>query len=372
MSPVARRRLARAAAGAALAAGAAAQGALAAPPLPRLGVQPGSAAVAGVSSGGAMAVQLHVAYSATFGRGAGVFAGVPYDCARDSALRATTQCMQAVPSPPDVDASIRATQARAQAGLIDPLEHLAKSRAYLFSGTNDSVVRQPVMDALYAYYRHYLPEPSIVYNNTTPAAHAWVSAAAPQACDVTGRLFLNHCAGVDAAEQMLATLYGPLSPRASAPLRGRLVEFDQKEFVPGRDPARHSLAGSGWAFVPADCAAGGCRLLVALHGCLQNQAKVGDAFVRQSGLNEWAESNRLVVLYPQTIAKLNGNPQACWDWWGYTGQDYVLKSGAQMRTVKAMVDRVGEPPRRGDAGGAGRREEAAGVGRREGAAGAAR
>jgi len=34
------------------------------------------------------------------------------------------------------------------------------------------------------------------------------------------------------------------------------------------------------------------------------------------------------------------NPRACWDWWGYTGAQYHTKSGAQVRAVKAMLDRL--------------------------------
>jgi poly(3-hydroxybutyrate) depolymerase len=47
------------------------------------------------------------------------------------------------------------------------------------------------------------------------------------------------------------------------------------------------------------------------------------------------------VLYPQTTSNwyLPFNPQACWDWWSYVDQrdDYVTKSGSQIRTIKAML-----------------------------------
>jgi hypothetical protein len=48
------------------------------------------------------------------------------------------------------------------------------------------------------------------------------------------------------------------------------------------------------------------------------------------------------VLYPQTQASpfLPQNPQACWDWWSYIDHedDYVTKSGAQIKAIKAMLD----------------------------------
>lgn len=315
--------------------------ALSASPLPHYRVEPGTAAVAGVSSGGFLAVQLHVAYSATFTRGAAVFAGGPYDCAEGSALRATTVCMKAVPAAPDPEESVRRTDQRAQSGLIDPVANLAKSRVYLFSGQKDIVIRPPVVDALYAYYRHYLPAESIAYQNTTAASHGWVSPLAPQACDALGKYFLNNC-GLDTAQAFLTQFYGTLAPKnTGSVLRGSLVEFDQKEFFADRDPHAHSVADSGWAFVPAECAAGQpCKLVVALHGCLQDYQKVGDAFIRRSGLNEWADTNRIVVLYPQAISRLANNPNGCWDWWGYDDPGYATRDGRQMRAIKSMVDRV--------------------------------
>lgn len=52
-------------------------------------VDPSSVSVSGLSSGGFMSVQLGVAYSDVFKVGFGVFAGGPYDCARNQYVRAT-------------------------------------------------------------------------------------------------------------------------------------------------------------------------------------------------------------------------------------------------------------------------------------------
>lgn len=49
-------------------------------PLPSLNVQRGSITTSGLSSGGFMSVQMHVAFSELFS-GVGVFAGGPYYCA---------------------------------------------------------------------------------------------------------------------------------------------------------------------------------------------------------------------------------------------------------------------------------------------------
>jgi poly(3-hydroxybutyrate) depolymerase len=76
--------------------GAAAQSAFAAPvALPSYNVDPAFTSVSGLSSGGFMAVQLHVAFSATFKAGAGIVAGGPYYCAQGAVGTATGPCMAA-------------------------------------------------------------------------------------------------------------------------------------------------------------------------------------------------------------------------------------------------------------------------------------
>jgi len=49
-----------------------------------------------------------------------------------------------------------------------------------------------------------------------------------------------------------------------------MIVFDQRPFVSGR-AIDASLANEGYAFVPASCRGGGCKVHVAFHGCLQNQ-----------------------------------------------------------------------------------------------------
>jgi hypothetical protein len=61
-----------------------------------------------------------------------------------------------------------------------------------------------------------------------------------------------------------------------------------------------------------------------------------------SGLNEWADTNNILVLYPQVFPSLVGpvNGQGCWDWWGYDDPNYAKKSGRQLLMTKRMVDRI--------------------------------
>ena len=96
--------------------------------------------------------------------------------------------------------------------------------------------------------------------------------------------------------------------------------------------------------MPAACSAqAGCRIHVAFDGCGQNRAAVGDAFVKETGFGRWADTNRLIILFPQTLATAL-NPQACWDWWGYTGREYLTRKGPQIVAVHRMLERLAGGP----------------------------
>jgi hypothetical protein len=93
-------------------------------------------------------------------------------------------------------------------------------------------------------------------------------------------------------------------------------------------------------FVPHSCATGqSCRLVVALHGCAMYQGAIGQQFVQKSGLNAWADTNGILVLYPQATTSLS-NGLGCWDWWGYTNASYNEKTSVQMTAIMGMVDKI--------------------------------
>jgi poly(3-hydroxybutyrate) depolymerase len=123
-----------------------------------------------------------------------------------------------------------------------------------------------------------------------------------------------------------------------------LIEFDQREFVADRQPLEQGLADSGYAWIPASCAARTaqpCRVHIALHGCLQNHATVGDKFMRHAGYNRWADNNRMIVLYPQTMGT-PPNPNACWNWFDneHNDPDYATRLGYQIKALRDMLDRL--------------------------------
>src|SRR6266849_6237415 len=95
-------------------------------PLPALHAAREGVAASGVSSGGYMAVQLHVAHSATIS-GVGVIAGGPYYCAQGSLFTALYNCLTPgvwTPVPPAVFLKSEA-EIVAASGRIDATTHLS-------------------------------------------------------------------------------------------------------------------------------------------------------------------------------------------------------------------------------------------------------
>ena len=334
--------------------------------LPGLKVDLNQTSVSGLSAGGYMAVQFHVAHSAIV-KGAGVIAGGPYFCAKDDQNIATTVCSctgltscqpdQAAQAVPDL---IKRTAQNEQQNTIDPTKNLAADRVWLFTGSVDSVVPPSVMNALETYYKNYLPAANIAFVKNIAAEHAMPTDFFGNACNFRGDPFINNCK-FDAAGALLEWIYGSLKAKNTGALTGRFIEFDQAEFLP--DPTSHGMWQTGWVYVPAACEqTAQCRVHVVFHGCKQYpgyayaqgpQGMFGDTFVKNTGYNRWADTNNLVILYPQANALNVGtrlprtNPNGCWDWWGYDDAAYATKAGRQMTAVRTMLERLAgatQPP----------------------------
>ncbi len=303
-------------------------------PLPSLNIDVAQTSVSGISSGGYMAVQLHVAYSGTFKKGAGVIAGGPFNCAENGLLNALVRCLGRTTIP--VADLVKMTNDWTKNGSIDPTNNLAASKVYIFAGAKDSAVGVSTSADLETYYKHFLPATNIVLKKDIAVEHAMVTDDFGAACLTKATPFINNC-NFDLAGAIFHQLYGPLSPRTIGKLGGTFTEFAQTPFVSG-----HGMATTGWIYVPAACAAGTqCRLHVALHGCKQNAADVGQEFVRNAGYNRWADANNVVMLYPQTSQQATNS---CWDWWGYDSADYAKKSAPQMKAIVGMITQLSRAP----------------------------
>ena len=82
-------------------------------------------------------------------------------------------------------------------------------------------------------------------------------------------------------------------------------------------------------------------LLCCVPSCVQDLDSIDNKYADKTGFNGWAEANNIIVLYPYAVSSVQpSNPNACWDWWGYTGTNYVYQSGVQMKFVKDLIDHM--------------------------------
>ena len=289
--------------------------------------------VSGISSGGYMANQFHLAHAEQV-RGVGIVAGGPYDCANNSLSTALARCVGKADLSLNVSTLLDKAKQRAASGELAPAESWSQARVWLFHGSKDATVARAVADQLAAFYQAMVPAEKLRYVTTINAGHSMPTRNKGSDCAVSESPFISACE-YDAAGELLNFLLGPLQPVASK-AAGAVPAFDQGRYALDGD---NTLADTGYLYLPAACAAGEpCRLHIAFHGCQQNAEAIGERFVREAGYNEWADSNKLVILYPQTKASmLPLNPKGCWDWWGYTGSDYATRKGNQIASVAAMV-----------------------------------
>ncbi|MFC4030207.1 hypothetical protein ACFO3J_01830 [Streptomyces polygonati] len=293
--------------------------------------------VSGVSSGGYMAGQLQVAYSRTI-KGMGVFGTGPYYCAQNNAAQAVYGCGDN--TSPDYLPTLEADASLWSAyGWTDPVGSLSGRPVYWFHGGNDTTVKASVSNDGVSFFKHF--GANVTYDSGSSAGHGWVTPYGTLACTATGSPYLDNC-GTDPENALLGKLFGSVAAPNTGPLTGSLIKFDQDSYAVGGRAGSLSMGGSGFAYVPSACSSGAsCRLMVALHGCAQGYDAVGTSFVDRANLDQYGDTNHMIVLYPQATANA-ANPYGCWDWWGYLGAtNYPIKGGRQIETIMNMVHALG-------------------------------
>jgi len=300
-----------------------------------LKIDPEQVTVSGMSAGAQMAHQLHIAYPEVFS-GAALLAGGPFGCAEGSLATAMARCMAKVDEKLPVEQFVAGANAAAQAGELGDLALLGNDPVWVFHGTLDSIVAAEQSEATVDLYKGLGVE-NIRYVNDIEAAHTFPTLDNGNACDVVASPFVSAC-NYDAAGESLQFLYGDLKTPASE------LETELKEVALANAPAA-GLLETAFVFAPAACSDGekACKAQMVLHGCNQSSAQVGTDMIRQSGYLQWAEANDIVLAFPQ-VAVGATNPYACWDWWGYTGEAYRWRDGAQMKVLSDwMLQLEGRP-----------------------------
>jgi len=336
----------------------ASSGAAAAVALPKLNVDTSNITVSGLSAGAFMANQLGYAYSGTF-KGVGMFAGGPYMCAGHSNY---TACMYNATISSSMLSTMQSDINNWSGSLIDAKANVAGQKIFMFVGTSDYTVGpNPMNGAQTQYQNNGVTASNLQYLQRANTAHTFPTdfdGTGDNACGSTASPYVSNC-GYDGAKAVLSMFYGTLAARNDAPAAANYIEFDQTAFT-----TNPGLSATGWVYVPANCAAGAqCRLHVALHGCQQNYATIGDKFIKNTGYTRWADTNGIIVLFPQ--AKVDNtshstaasgslsNPNGCFDWIGWYGSNFAQKAGTQLAAIKAMVDQVSSGTGSGGGGGGG-------------------
>lgn len=300
--------------------------------------------VSGISSGAAMATQMHVIFSKDI-MGVGLVAGLPYGCSGGNMMTALTNCMT-MPSSVSAASLESRTQSEASRGEIDATSNMANDKVFILNGRADSTVNPGIGHVIESYYDHFVTDKSNIKTNfDINSQHCMPTDNYGGACAQAagGSHYISNC-NYSAAFHLLNHIYGGnlKMPTPESHTTGQLLRFSQSEFFPSS--AHESMDTIGYVYVPAGCAnkTTQCRLHVAFHGCLQGQESIGDAYVAHGGYNQVADLNNIIILYPQAVKSIMSpmNPNGCWDWWGYSGANFDRKTGFQPVAVKAMIDRI--------------------------------
>lgn len=263
--------------------------------------------VSGISSGGFMAVQTHVAFSSEV-TSSGIVAGGPYLCENIVACTSHPELI-------DVDILETTTKGLVLGGYIDDTRYLKQSEVYLYSGSHDTVVKPGVVKKLSEYYSRFGPD--VFEKFDIPSQHGWPTDSYGVPCETLKTPFINQCNFSFSRYMFGEPVSGEGSLIKLLQVNGPLI----------------SMGEYAYAFIPKNISRKSVH--ISFHGCEQTLTDIGLDFIKHSGLNE----HGMIVLYPQVI-RTPLNPYGCWDWWGYTGPQFATKLSPQMNLVMGLARRL--------------------------------
>jgi hypothetical protein len=247
------------------------------------------------------------------------------------------KCMKTTAGLPDTAWLMQLTKEYDSFRYIDSTKNLIDDKVYLFSGKVDSVVESKVVKALQNYYEYFVQPYNIVSDFNVNAEHCFPTENYGEDCTTLAQPYIGKC-HFDGAGKSFTTLYGSSLKPATTAVSKNFMSFNQKSYWPD---SLSSLADTGYIYVPTACQNGltTCHLHISLHGCEQTQDVIGDQYASKIGMNEYAESNNIIVLYPYAKSSdpVPFNPNGCWDWWGYTDMWYATNKGKQMKFIRDLI-----------------------------------
>jgi hypothetical protein len=240
---------------------------------------------------------------------------------------------------PDTEKLIELTEQFDSEGKIDPISNIQDDQVFVWMGKYDTVVGRQVTLSTEEYYKYFVDNSRLhLDHNSVEAQHCRPTLDFGEECAKLRPPFIGNCQ-YDGAGEAFQHMFGTINPRTVA-VEANLMEFDQTPYNP--NPETASLSDRGFIYVPTACQDGSsvCRLHLSFHGCTQTEQIIGKTWAWHGGYNEWAESNNIVILYPNSGITLPGNPGGCWDFWGLTGSDFAFQTGLQMQFVRSLIKAV--------------------------------
>lgn len=174
------------------------------------------------------------------------------------------------------------------------------------------------------------------------AEHTMPTTSFGNACYMLESPYIGDC-DYDGVGDAFKWIYGSsLRPKGQKNLNN-LVKIDQSRYFPSGSSSVAGLGDVAYLYVPTACSSGiKCSVHVVFHGCNQDIESIGTVYVTNTGYLGWAESNNIIVLFPQSKKSFLDNPNACFNWFGYAHDpNYAFKTGLQMQTVYNMVQAIG-------------------------------
>ncbi len=259
----------------------------------------------------------------------------------------------------------RYLEMRASRGKIDDPKNLRRTPVVLFNGRGDEMVYKKVMVETHKQLSEYIDADKLSTNFNTAAGHVWSIDSGRCRCGQCpyGGLenleccHVNNC-GYDLSGAFMRATYGSrVKPRVAA--SSQLYWINQWDYWRGGAPQNSTVMEWMMAYVPRRCQAspGQCKLHINYHGCVSPGWRPRIMWAQEINLNEYAEANDMIVLYPQAQGSDNSG-EGCWNWEAYVDDaDFDTRDGKQLGMVMriaanltnalkdALVSTGGTPPK---------------------------
>ncbi|MCO5141554.1 MAG: prolyl oligopeptidase family serine peptidase [Oligoflexia bacterium] len=301
-------------------------------PLPKIQIHQEKTTVSGISSGAFMAIQTHIALSNII-TGSSAIAGGPFWCSKGSLEHGISHCMS---EPEKINTHELLTKLRdyEKTDLIAPTQNLRNDKILLLHGEADTVVKSSAVEKTKELYQALVDEAQITTSIVPNMGHGFPTKQYGNKCNKSASPWINQC-GFSAAEKILTYFYGSLPEELEKPSSKNLKIYNFTPII--KDSG---IAPYFYLYLPKKCANTTCALHIAFHGCQMSPEFIGTKFVKNAGYNAIAESLGVVILYPQ-ILKTSKNPNGCWDWLGYTDENFATNRGKQIQVIQALLNELG-------------------------------